>query len=38
MVADFVDSLPVLENLFLFALLQGTAYFEWLGLHGKLTD
>ena len=38
MIAGFVDCLSVLENLFLFSLLQGTPHFQWGGLHGKLTD
>jgi hypothetical protein len=38
MVADFVDCLSVLENLFLFSLLQGAANFQWLGFHFKFSN
>ena len=38
MVADFVDCFSVLENLFLFSLLQGAANFQWIGFHFKFSD
>jgi hypothetical protein len=38
MVADFVDCLSVLENLFLFSLLQGAANFQWIGFYFKFPN
>jgi hypothetical protein len=38
MIADFVYSLSVLENLFLFSLLKGAANFQWIGFHLKFSN
>jgi hypothetical protein len=38
MVADLVHGLSVLENLFLFSLLQGAANFQWIGFYFKFSN